>query len=105
MILKLLKEFSDSQQTVADYVAPYNKYFASGEINREVVDRETVLKRVAEKYHDAKISKLDGISVEYSDYWFNIRSSNTENKIRLNLEAINNKVMAEKRDEVLKLIV
>ncbi len=104
MILKLLKYFSDSNKSVSACVALYNKYFSSGEINREVDDKEAVLEKIEKKYKDAKIFKLDGISVEYKDYWFNVRSSNTENKIRLNLEAVDKRTMLKKRDEVLKLI-
>ena len=61
-------------------------------------------KTIAEKYSDGKINFLDGITVEYPDYWFNVRASNTENKVRLNLEAINPELMAKKRDEVLAFI-
>ncbi len=104
MILKLLEEFSTLKESVAEYVSQYNKYSISGEINRDVEDKEAVIKRIEEKYKDGKIHKLDGISVEYDNFWFNVRGSNTENKIRLNLEAVSKEVMEEKRDEVLELI-
>jgi len=104
MILKLLEEFSSSEVDIHTYVQKYNKYFVSGEINRDVADKEAVIKAIEEKYKDANIHKLDGISVEYDNFWFNVRGSNTENKIRLNLEAIDKKTMETKRDEVLELI-
>jgi len=104
MILKLLAEFSNCNKTVAEYIDPFNKYVASGEINRTVTNKEAVFQRIIEKYHDGKINQLDGISVEYPNFWFNIRGSNTEPKIRLNLEAIDQKTMDEKQEEILKLI-
>jgi phosphomannomutase len=104
MILKLLEELSASAKSVAEQIAPYQKYFASGEINRTVKNKETVFTAIAAKYADAKITKLDGISVAYPDFWFNVRGSNTEPKIRLNLEAVSRELMEAKRDEVLKLI-
>ncbi len=104
IIGKILEEFSNCGQKISDYLKPFKKYFASGEINREVADKEAVINLIKEKYADAKISLLDGISVEYSNYWFNVRGSNTENKMRLNLEAISDDLMKEKRDEVLNLI-
>ena len=104
MIGKLLEEFSNCGQKLSDYLPEFRKYFSSGEINNETTDKEAVLKAIAEKYSDGKINFLDGITVEYPDYWFNVRASNTENKVRLNLEAINPELMAKKRDEVLAFI-
>jgi phosphomannomutase len=83
---------------------PYDKYFSSGEINRDVSDKEKVLEEIEKKYSSGEINKLDGITVTYPDYWFNVRPSNTENKIRLNLEATSKELMEEKRDEVLGII-
>ena len=104
MIGKLLEEFSNCGQRISDYLAPLEKYFASGEINSDVKDKDFVINSIKEKYGDGKINLLDGITVEYPDYWFNIRPSNTENKIRLNIEAIDLKTMTEKRDELLSVI-
>ncbi len=104
MILKLLIIFSASDLPISEQVAPYKKYFLSGEINRVVANKDDVFRQIETKYADGKITKLDGISVEYPDFWFNVRGSNTEPKIRLNLEATSQKLMAEKRDEILELI-
>lgn len=104
MILKLLIIFSSSDLPISEQIAPYKKYFLSGEINRVVASKEEVFKQIEVKYADGKITKLDGISVEYPDFWFNVRGSNTEPKIRLNLEATSQKLMTEKRDEVLEII-
>ena len=80
------------------------RYAASGEINSTVADSEAVLNRIREKYTDGKLYELDGVSVDYEDWWFNVRCSNTEPLVRLNLEAHTQEKMAEKRDELLALI-
>ncbi len=104
MIMKLLTEFSSINQAVSEYIEPYNKYFASGEINSEVKDKEVVFKKIEEAFSDGQITKLDGISVTYPDFWFNVRGSNTEEKVRLNLEAVTTEKMQEKTAEILKII-
>ncbi len=104
IITKLLNELSTSNLKVSEYFSQYNKYFHSGEINRLVDDKEKVIENIAKKYSNGKIDRLDGISVEYPDFWFNVRASNTENKIRLNLEARDQKTMIKKRNEILDLI-
>lgn len=104
IILKLLQEFSESNKPISEYIKPYQKYFHSGEINSTVKNQEEVIKKIEKKYGDGEINKLDGITVEYSDFWFNVRGSNTEPKLRLNLEAKTKELMEEKRDEVLKII-
>jgi phosphomannomutase len=82
-----------------------SKYFISGEINSEVADQEAKMKEIREAYSDGEITDLDGVSVDYDDWHFNVRPSNTEPLLRLNLESlVSPEHMAEKRDEVLKLI-
>lgn len=104
MIMRLLEEFSNAEQPLSEYLKPYRKYYASGEINCTVTDKKAVLNLLAEKYAPGELSFLDGISVSYPDYWFNVRASNTENKLRLNLEAITPELMTEKREEILALL-
>lgn len=104
VILKILEEFSQSNKKVSEYIKPYDKYYHSGEINSEVKNKKKVLEKIKEEYQDGKISLLDGITVEYDNYWFNVRTSNTEEKVRLNLEARDKKTMEEKTKEILKLI-
>lgn len=104
VILKLLQEFSASELAISEQIKPYQKYFLSGEINREVQDKEKIFKALEKKYKDGQISKLDGISVTFKDFWFNVRASNTENKMRLNLEAIDKKTLKDKTKEVLSII-
>lgn len=104
VVLKLLEEFSSSDLKISEQISPLKKYFHSGEINNNVDDKEKVFKEIENKYKHGKINKLDGITVELPDFWFNVRGSNTENKMRLNLEATNKKTMEEKTAEVLKII-
>ncbi len=104
MIGKLLEEFSSCEQKISICLNPLEKYFSSGEINNTVKNKSEVIKVLSEKYSDGKINYLDGITVEYNDYWFNVRASNTEDKVRLNLEAISPNIMIKKRDEILSVI-
>jgi phosphomannomutase len=104
VILRLLSFFSQKNIPISKQIEPYNKYYHSGEINSLVTDKDRVLQAIAEKYSDAKIITIDGITVKYQDYWFNVRASNTEDKIRLNLEAKDKTTMEEKTQEVLDII-
>lgn len=102
--LKLLQEFSESNMPVAEYIRPLDKYFHSGEINSRVQDVKVVIGEVTRRYRDGEQNSLDGITVEYPDFWFNVRGSNTEPLIRLNLEARSQILMEQKRDEILAFI-
>lgn len=104
LILKFLQFLSTSGMTLAELAAKYDRYVHSGEINSKVADKDEKIKALAEKYQDAEISYLDGITVTYPTWWFNVRGSNTEPALRLNLEAVDAATMQEKRDEVLALI-
>ena len=104
MILKLLIEFSSTSEPTSLYIEKYEKYYASGEINCAVIDKEAVFTRIKNTFSDGKINTLDGVSVSYDNFWFNVRGSNTEEKVRLNLEAINEDLVKEKTEEILKII-
>jgi phosphomannomutase len=82
-----------------------SKYFISGEINSEVADPGGRMREIEERYSDGEITRLDGISVDYEDWHFNVRPSNTEPLLRLNLESLTSREdMERRRDEVLGLI-
>ena len=104
MILKILQELSESGRKFSEYVGPLYKYFHSGEINFEVADKQAVFDRLKAKYGANLKYDFDGMSFEFPDFWFNVRPSNTENKVRLNLEAISDKIMLEKTAEVSAII-
>lgn len=105
LVLKFLQYISEQNKPLSEIIAPLKKYVHSGEINSVVADKAAKLDELKAKYHDAKnISTLDGVTIEYDNFWFNVRPSNTENKLRLNLEAVDQPTMEAKRDEVLALI-
>lgn len=89
---------------LSEILKPFKKYSGSGEINSEVSDKQGKIDELADRYSDGAIDLLDGITVEYDDWWFNVRPSNTEPLLRLNVEAKGHKLMEEKRDELLRLI-
>jgi phosphomannomutase len=103
LILELLsREGKALSELVADL---RSRYFISGEINSEVADPRAKMDEIAERYGDGEITTLDGISVDYEDWHFNVRPSNTEPLLRLNLESlVSQDDMERRRDEVLDLI-
>jgi phosphomannomutase len=85
--LVVLEVLSRSGRPLSELRAPYERYTASGEINTEVPDPKAVIELVAQHYADAEQDRLDGLTVDLGDWWFNLRPSNTEPLLRLNLEA------------------
>jgi phosphomannomutase len=106
--LLILELMSRKGQTLAELLQPLReKYFISGEINTRVSDMRTVQEKLdglAARYADAKVYALDGVSAEFPDWHFNVRASNTEPMLRLNLEATTKALMERKRDDVLAFI-
>ena len=106
--LLILELMSVKRQTLSELLAPLReKYFISGEINTEMADMSAVaatIDALAERYRDAHVYRMDGVSVEYPTWHFNVRPSNTEPLLRLNLEGDTPELMAEKRDEVLGFV-
>jgi phosphomannomutase len=106
--LLILELMSKKNQSLRDLLRPYReRYFISGEINTKLKSMEEVPKKLAAieaRYKDATLARLDGVSVDYPDWHFNVRGSNTEPLLRLNLEAQTPEVMERKRDEVLEVI-
>jgi phosphomannomutase len=104
--LLMLELLSSEGRSLSDLMAEFrSRYFISGEINSEVADQEAKMAEIAERYSDGERTHLDGISVDYPDWHFNVRPSNTEPLLRLNLESlVSREDMEAKRDEVLGLI-
>ena len=106
--LLILELMSVCGQTLTDLLTPFReKYFISGEINTEMADMdvaERTIDQLAAKYRDGHVYRMDGVSVEYQEWHFNVRPSNTEPLIRLNLEATTRTLMLAKRDEILDFI-
>jgi len=91
----ILEMMSVSPVPLSEMVAPFDRYAASGEINTRVDDQQAVVERVAAAFPDADIDHLDGMTVDLGDWWFNLRASNTEPLLRLNLEASNAEAVTE----------
>jgi phosphomannomutase len=102
--IKLANLICKTGKPVSELVAPLRKYFSSGEINSKVNDVPAILNKIKTKYANGNMFELDGISVEYDDWWFNVRSSNTEPLMRLIVEARTKAIMEARRDELLALI-
>ena len=103
--LYALAELMATPKSLSNLLEPYNRYFSSGEINSKVKDASKSIKLVKDKYQDKyQVDDLDGLTVTAENWWFNLRPSNTEPLLRLNVEADTQKQMAEIRDTVLNLI-
>ncbi|MDP8992923.1 MAG: phosphomannomutase/phosphoglucomutase [Actinomycetota bacterium] len=101
VVLELL---SKEEKPLSELRKPFERYAASGEINSEVSDQQQVMDKVAEAYGDADQDRTDGLTVDLGDWWFNLRPSNTEPKLRLNLEADTQDEVDRHVEEVLALI-
>ncbi|MCX6998413.1 MAG: phosphomannomutase/phosphoglucomutase [Kiritimatiellaeota bacterium] len=95
---------SRSAQPLSALLRPIQRYVASGEINSEVADPARAIERLRRHYAGGRVIELDGLSIEFADWWFNVRMSNTEPLVRLNLEARTRALMEQRRDEALALL-
>jgi phosphomannomutase len=104
--LLILELLSARAARMSELLEPYrSKYFISGEINSEVDDQDAKLEELSKRYSDGHQYELDGLSVEYEDWHFNVRPSNTEPLLRLTLESVRSREdMQRRRDEVLSVI-
>jgi phosphomannomutase len=104
--LLILELLSKRGTRMSELLEPYrSRYFISGEINSEVTDQTAKMDELASRYQDGRQHRLDGISIEYDDWHFNVRSSNTEPLLRLCLESLrSHEDMGRRRDEVLAVI-
>jgi len=104
-VMQVLEFLSEGNVKLSEAVREVmQKYFISGEINSEVADKEGKMAEIGQKYQDGKQSTLDGIAVEYDQYRFVVRPSNTEPLLRLTVEGKTREIMEEKKEEILKLI-
>ena len=105
--LHALAALGERDQTLSQLLAPFKRYVASGEVNSRVVDSAAVIQAIKEKYSqlpEFEIDELDGLTVSAPSWWFNVRASNTEPLLRLNVEADTAAKMATHRDQLLALI-
>lgn len=102
--IAILNLLSRTGQSLSSMLRPLEKFASSGERNFVNDDKDGTFKRLAEKYADAKIDYLDGVTVQYENWWFNVRSSNTEPLLRLNLEAESDQMVNRKLAELTPLL-
>jgi phosphomannomutase len=103
-IVGILKVLTDKNKPLSEIALEYRKSFESGEINFETDQTDKILERLKAVYKDGELSTLDGIAITYPQWRFNVRTSNTEPLLRLNIEAYEKPVMEEKRDHLLSEI-
>jgi len=99
-----LGELSKSERTLSQLLEPYRRYASSGEINSRVDDPRAAIEKIAAAFRDARQDRLDGLTVEFDDRWFNVRPSNTEPLLRLNVEAKTPDLLAATTEELLALV-
>jgi phosphomannomutase len=95
-LVELINIVSAEDKPLSESVKPFKRYPTSGEINLKVADREKVLAAVENKYREGRIDHLDGLSVDYADWWFNARLSHTEPILRINIGADNKTLLSDK---------
>ena len=102
--LKVIELLCRKEESISSLVSHLHVYFHSGEINSKVLDVENVMDRLRETYATGVPSSLDGLRIDFEDWWFNVRASNTEPLLRLNVEAASKEMLEEKKKELLKII-
>lgn len=101
---QVLQEMAGKGKSLSKIASPLVRYFSSGELNFEVEDKEGVMKKLEHRFRRGKVSKIDGVRVDFRDWWFLARPSNTENLLRLSIEAKTKKLLEEKK-KILKRIL
>ena len=101
---RMLSVISEQGKPLSEVVAPLYKYAQSGELNFQIEDKDGKIREIADVYKKFQVDYLDGITVDCGDWWFNVRKSNTEPMLRLNLEAASPAQLQEKLVEVKKLL-
>ncbi|MBW3590546.1 MAG: phosphomannomutase/phosphoglucomutase [Actinobacteria bacterium] len=102
--LYVLRALSRQSGAMSSLIKPLRRYWNSGEINSEVADQRAALERLAELYQDGETDWSDGLTVNYPDWWFNARGSNTEPMLRLNVEAVDQDLGTHKTEQLLEVI-
>jgi phosphomannomutase len=101
---RLLSVLSAQDKPLSALMAPLKRYAQSGEINFQVEDKDAKIRELAEMYKKAQIDYLDGVTIDLGDWWFNVRKSNTEPLLRLNLETDSKEKLDQKLAELKKIL-
>jgi phosphomannomutase len=100
----VLGRLSEAGVPLSELLSPLRRYADSGEINSEVADQQGRIEELAMAFAEGKQDRTDGLTVEFEDWWFNVRASNTEPLLRLNVEASSEELLEAKTAEVLDII-
>jgi len=100
----IIQGLTERKQSLSRLVAPLRRYAKTPEVNFEVEDKDVLLNELRRRYADGKQFELDGLSVEYPEWWFNVRASGTEPLLRLNMEARTPVLLAEKQADLVSLL-
>lgn len=103
-MIHIMNVLSKKNTPMSNMVASFKRYFSSGELNFDVKDKDGKIKDIADAFADGNIDYLDGITVSYDNWWFNVRKSNTEPTLRLNIEAQTGKLLEKKSKTVVDVI-
>ena len=103
-LIEILNVLSSRNVPMSNLIAPLKRYSSTGEINFKVADKDKKIEQIAKHFKDGKIDYLDGITVVYKDWWFNVRKSNTEPLLRLNLEGNTELIMEQRKKQVIDII-
>lgn len=103
-LIEVLNHVRETGEPLSELVAPLRRYYGTGEVNFRVDDKEGMIRHLAEEFGDGEVDYLDGVTVQYSDWWFNVRPSNTEPLLRLVLEARTAELMDEKKEVLLGIL-
>ena len=103
-VIKVLNLLSKAGKPFSELLAPLRRYWMTGETNFEVEDKDAMIEEIARVFEDAEIDFLDGVTVQYDDWWFNVRKSNTEPLLRLNLEGMTEEAFETGKRRVMALL-
>ena len=105
ILFKILNKISDKEKTISQLIQEFKKYYNSGQVNFKVDDKKNKIKLIKKEFKNGKISHLDGLRIDFEDWWFNVRPSNTENLLRVIVEAKTKSLMQGKLKKIKKLII
>jgi phosphomannomutase len=105
ILFKILNKISDKEKTISQLIQEFKKYYNSGQVNFKVDDKKNKIKLIEREFKNGKVSHLDGLRIDFKDWWFNVRPSNTENLLRVIVEAKTKSLMQGKLKKIKKLII
>jgi phosphomannomutase len=102
--VKVLELLSLKNEKLSEAIKPFKRYYRTREINMKAGNKEEVLQKVKNSFPEGKKIEIDGVYIEFSDWWFNLRKSNTENLVRLVIEAETEELLKQKKEELIGII-